>query len=395
MRMSKKANNAIKVSWIIPAIPRAASRNVCDGVCIFVIATILSLLAACSTAPEKAAVALPPIVYPPEPEEPRFYYERTITSSGQVIAEPGRNRMRRMLTGETETGESLAKPFDVTVCHGVVYVSDSVRRRVVAFDFPGHRYFRIGDDDPGGLQKPLGLATDASCNLYVVDGTLFRVMKYDAKGKYLSSVGGPDYFKHISHVAVEPGGGRLYIVDTGTVENRDHRVRVFDGVEGKHLYDIGTRGTEPGKFNLPRDISLGADGNLYIVDGGNFRVQVFKATGEFVRTFGGMGAQLGQFTRPKGIAVDREGHVYVADAAFGNFQIFDPEGQLLLFIGDRANKPAPGKYLLPAGIHVDEDGRVYFVDQYYRKVDVFRPASLATGNGYLSAGVADPPAKPP
>lgn len=148
MRMSRKTAKANKVSGIIPAIPRAASRSLCNGVCRFLMATILSWLAACSTAPEKTAVALPAIVYPPEPEEPRFYYERTITSSGQVIAEPGRNRMRRMLTGETETGESLAKPFDVTVCHGVVYVSDSVRRRVVAFDFPGHRYFRIGDDDP-------------------------------------------------------------------------------------------------------------------------------------------------------------------------------------------------------------------------------------------------------
>lgn len=348
---------------------------------------IVATLVGCASGPDRSQPVEPPPAYPPPPEEARFIYERTLMSSGQVTAEPGKNRMRRMLTGESETGESLAKPFDVTVCRGVVSVSDSVRRRVMVFDHPGRRYFRIGDDEPGALQKPLGLATDGDCNLYVVDGSLFRVMKYDAKGHYLTSFGGAEFFKHISHVAVSPKGDRLYVVDTGTVENRDHRIRVFDGVDGKHLHDIGTRGTEPGKFNLPRDIALGPDGNLYVIDGGNFRVQVFKTTGEFVRTFGGMGAQVGQFTRPKGIAVDREGRVYAADAAFGNFQIFEPGGQLLLFIGDRANKSAPGKYLLPAGIHVDEDGRVYFVDQYFRKVDVFRPASLPADAGYLAAGV--------
>ncbi|MFO1318604.1 MAG: 6-bladed beta-propeller [Burkholderiales bacterium] len=342
------------------------------------------ILSACSSGPQKQDEAAPVIQYPPAPEAARYYFERTLSNSGQVVADPGAGRMRRLLTGESQTGDALGKPFDVTVCRGVVYVSDSVRRRVLAFDYPGRRYFRIGDDEPGALLKPLGVASDAACNVYVVDGTLARVMIYDARGKYLSSVGGVAYFKHISHVAVDPAGTRLYIVDTGTVENRDHRIRVFDAKDGKHLQDIGTRGTEPGKFNLPRDIALGADGNLYVVDGGNFRIQVFKTDGTHVRAFGGMGAQFGQFTRPKGIALDGEGRVYVADAAFGNFQIFTPEGQLLLFVGERANKGAPGKYLLPAGIHVDEDGRVYFVDQYFRKIDVFRPSTLPADRGYLA-----------
>lgn len=351
------------------------------------VAIVALWLAACTSGPDKKSEPAAVLAYPPAPEEARYYFERTLMNSGQVTADPDKGRMRRMLTGESQTGDALGKPFDVSVCRGVVYVSDSVRRRVLVFDYPGRRYFRIGDDEPGSLLKPLGVATDGACNVYIVDGSLSRVMIYDARGKYLSSVGGPEYFKHISHVAVDAAGTRLYIVDTGTVENRDHRVRVFDAKDGKHLQDIGTRGSEPGKFNLPRDIALGPDGHLYVVDGGNFRVQVFKTDGTHVRVFGGMGAQYGQFTRPKGIALDKEGRIYVADAAFGNFQIFTPEGQLLLFIGDRANTPGPGKYLLPAGIDVDEDGRVYFVDQYFRKIDVFRPSTLARNQGYLAGTV--------
>jgi sugar lactone lactonase YvrE len=133
-------------------------------------------------------------------------------------------------------------------------------------------------------------------------------------------------------------------------------------------------------------VALGPDGRLYAVDGGNFRIQVFEQDGTFVRTFGQAGRQFGQFARPKGIDVGPDGNVYVVDAAFGNFQIFSPDGQLLLFVGQRANKNAPGIYALPAGIEVDEDGRVYVVEQFFSRVDIFRPAELAVEAGYLVTG---------
>jgi len=201
-------------------------------------------------------------------------------------------------------------------------------------------------------------------------------MVYAKSGSFVGAIGGPDWFHNLSHVTVKADGSRLYIVDTGGIDTQDHRVRVFDGLSGEHLRDIGTRGTAEGEFNLPRDVELAPDGKLYIVDGGNFRVQVFEEDGTFVRTFGSVGSRYGQFSRPKGIAVDPAGNIYVSDTAFGNFQIFSSQGQLLMFVGGRSNQPGPARYTLPAGIDVDEDGRVYFVDQFFRKVDIFRPAGL-------------------
>ncbi len=348
---------------------------------IFLLLCIAGLLNACAQLPEQEPFVPP--VFPPPPEKPRFYFEHMLISTAQVKSTDATTRWRRLLTGESERGSGFAKPFDVSACRGRVYVSDSVRRTVLAFDFPGGRWFPVGDDEPGALVKPLGIASDASCNLYVADTTPRRIAIYDQDGQFLRAVGGAEYFERVAHVTVDPTGTKIFAVDTGGVGSQNHHIRVFDAMTGAHLYDIGKRGDGDGELNLPRDIEFGPDNRLYIVDSGNFRVQVFEQDGTFVRTFGTVGRRVGQFARPKGIAADPAGNVYVSDASHGNFQIFTPEGQLLLFIGGRSNTSEPAKYTLPAGIDVDEDGRVYMVGQFFRKVEIYRPAELESDQGYL------------
>lgn len=346
---------------------------------------LLMLISGCASTPEQTAAVTAPLYFPPPPEQPRFVFERTVQASGSIQQPDREARMRRMLTGESESGKALAKPFDVAACQGQVFVSDTVQRSVMTFDVPGQRFYEIGTEEPGVLRKPLGLDTDADCNLYVADGTTRKIMIYDQSGRFLKGVGGQEWFERLSHVAVDTEGRRIFAVDTGGVSSTAHRVRVFDVQSGEHLYDIGTRGEQPGQFNLPRDIEVGPDGMLYIVDGGNFRVQVLNQDGSFIREIGGLGRMYGQFARPKGVGIGQDGNIYISDAAHGNFQIFDPDGQLLLFVGERSEKFDRAVYMLPAGIDVDEDGRVYMVDQYFRKLDVYRPAQLGETEGFLGA----------
>jgi len=337
--------------------------------------------------PPTGADAGPPedIVFPPPPEPARFVFERTIRGSADIEHPDKETRWRRVLTGETGSSTGLAKPFDVEACQGRIYVSDTVSRSVYVFDVPRGEFSQIGIREPGTLTKPMGMATDAECNLYVADATAQRIVAYDIDGNYIDAYGGSELFDRLSHVEVDPEGGRLYAVDTGGVRSERHHVRVFDTASGEYLYDIGTRGDGETELNLPRDIALGADGLLYVVDGGNFRVQVFDTDGNHVRQIGAIGVQTGQFSRPKGIDTDAAGNIYVTDSAFGNFQVFSPGGELLLFVGDRSTEPAPAKYMLPAGLAVDEDDRVYMVDQFFRKIDVFRPAALSPGEGFLGS----------
>jgi DNA-binding beta-propeller fold protein YncE len=239
---------------------------------------------------------------------------------------------------------------------------------------------------------------DAQGNLYVLDGTLKRVHVYDASGKFLRMMGDDIKWSRPSGLAVDAARKRLYVVETGGVSSEEHRVRALDLDSGKLLFDIGKRGDGPGEFNLPRDAVVGADGLLYVVDSGNFRIQVFDAEGKFVKTFGAIGRQTGQFSRPKEIAADDQGNIYVADSAFGNFQIFTKEGALLLDVGSRGNSDGPARFMLPSGIAVDSDGRIYMVDQFFRKVEVFRPAQVPATAAYgqqARAATAQRPASAP
>jgi sugar lactone lactonase YvrE len=364
---------------------------------VFILAAII-VLSGCtmsgSTSSADASKKIPDqLTFPPPPDEPRFYFERSIHSSADVLPDTSTDQLRRSLTGERIRGEGLSKPYSVAVNHGRVFVGDTVQHNVAVFDFPEQKFFRIGADEDdeghGKLDMPMGLDVDKQGNLYVFDAKSKQIMVYNRDGKFQRTIGDSSQFARPAGIAVDPEGTRIYAVDIGGSSSNEHKVLVFDAKSGEHLFDIGKRGTAPGEFNLPRDTAVAPDGSVYVVDGGNFRVQKFTADGKFISTFGAIGRQMGQFSRPKEAAVDSVGKVYVIDAAFGNFQIFNPEGKLLLAIGNRSNTDGPAKFSLPSGIAVDGDGRVYVVDQYFRKVDVFRPAALAEEDGFIGKNAID------
>ncbi len=62
-----------------------------------------------------------------------------------------------------------------------------------------------------------------------------------------------------------------------------------------------------------------SNGNIYVADYNNHRIQVFDSDGNFVKKFGKQGSQDGQFNVPRGVAVDSNNNLYVADA--GNVRI--------------------------------------------------------------------------
>ncbi len=339
----------------------------------------LLLLGGC-TAPVKEFI---PPVFPAAPEVPRYIYERTLISSGDVEEMSSSDKFKVFATGQSKRVHGIVKPYDVATHQGRIYISDTVQRAVLMFDIPNKKFTIFGNVGAGALSKPIGLDVSDEGEVYVVDGSAKRIVVFSHDGKFRRTFGGVEQLKRPSGLAVS--GSRVLVVDTGGIDSELHRVQVFDGKSGELLQSIGKRGSAEGELNLPLMVDVDAEGNSYVIDSGNFRVQRFDREGNFVSTFGQVGVRMGHFSRPKGIAVDSEGKIYVVDTSHGNFQIFNNEGQLLMFVGSRGERNEPAKFALPAGIDVDEDGRIYVVDQYFGKVDIFRPYALKKEDGY--AGV--------
>ncbi len=350
--------------------------------CLLTLGLLLMALSACSTTPEQSEKA-EPIIFPPPPDGPRFIFERTLIYSSDVEQPTSMDRFKSFATGTSLKIKGLIKPYGVSVHRGRVFVTDTVQRNVSVFDIPNGRFFTIGTEPPGVLVKPIGIDTSKSGEVFVCDISARTIRVYNRDGKYLRSIGNGKLLQRPVSVAV--AGDLTYVVDNGGITSQKHQIVIFDTQTGEYIKSISKRGAAPGDLNLPLQAATAPDGTIYVVDGGNFRVQQFDSNGNLLQAFGSVGRMPGQFARPKGIATDAEGNIYVVDTAFGNFQIFNDKGELLMFIGERSHAGSPGKYMLPADIDVDEDGRIYVVDQFFRKVDIFRPASLESHEGFAAA----------
>src|SRR5262249_50769824 len=81
-------------------------------------------------------------------------------------------------------------------------------------------------------------------------------------------------------------------------------------------------------FNRPTDVAWDAVGNIFISDGyWNSRAAKFDKNGKFLKSWGSRGSAPGQFHTAHSIAVDAQGNVYVGDRENRRIQVFDNSGE--------------------------------------------------------------------
>lgn len=87
---------------------------------------------------------------------------------------------------------------------------------------------------------------------------------------------------------------------------------------------------EDGTFRQVTDMAWDADGNTYISDGYiNSRIAKVDKNGNWLKSWGEPGNKPGQFNTPHSIAVDAQGNIYVADRGNHRIQVFDGDGKFL------------------------------------------------------------------
>lgn len=202
---------------------------------------------------------------------------------------------------------------------------------------------------------------------------------------------GDGQFEEPSAIAIGPNGN-VYVADRG-----NHRVQVFTPF-GAFVTAWGDSGVGDGQFNSPRDITVDFDGNVYVADYFHDRIQVFDESGSFLFKWGTTGTGNGQFKAPRGVHADDSCHVYVSEDGFPNKRVqkFSCDSTYVLEWGSLGS--GDGQFASPRDITTDENFRVYVTDTVNDRVQVFDTAgnfidsfgSSGSGDGQfaLPIGVA-------
>jgi hypothetical protein len=206
--------------------------------------------------------------------------------------------------------------------------------RLFQFDKTGKFERELGQD-VYGFNAAIGLRVDPQDNVWTIDAAASQIVKFDTEGRVALVLGRKPETINVRPGA--PGGGR-----GGPEAGRGGPPAGAPPEAGRGAAPEAGRGGAPGgggrgapgsglpgsSFNRPTDVAWDRAGNIYIADGiGNTnRVAKFDKDGRFVRQWGSTGSENGQFMGVKSLAVDAQGNVYVADAGNKRIQVFDGDG---------------------------------------------------------------------
>jgi DNA-binding beta-propeller fold protein YncE len=323
------------------------------------------------------------IVWPNPPAIPRIKYLDLFT--GEKIdpslykKKQAKQKWMDRLAGAQTTDDIRVDtlPFQLIRAYGVgsdstgkIYAADQGVGAVFVFD-PEHKekVELIANGKQAHFGEIVGLAMDDNDRLLVADAKLHRVDVFNAKHELEASFGS-DVLIRPAGIAIDKENRFIYVADP-----QNDVVDVFDADSFTLLRKIGKPSrkhdaTEPGLFSLPDAVAVDSDGNVYVTDTFNDRVEIFDADGNFINTFGKNGDSPADFQRPKGIAVDCDRHIWVVDAVQQMVKVFNKEGRLLIFFGGAGDYP--GQFMSPWGIAVDKQNRVLVSETYYGRVQMFR-----------------------
>ena len=276
--------------------------------------------------------------------------------------------------------ESLVQPMGVAVSQNGkrIYVTDYAKHAVLVFDFEIQRMYPFGSEATS-FQSPLGIAVDDLDSVYIVESVPRRIGVYNANGNLLRTIT-HDSLERPTGIAVDSVRHRIYVADSASRLSPNHMVRVF-GTDGSYINSFGGVGNEVGKFSFPSYLALDRDGNLYVTDTLNGRVQKFDPDGRYLMSFGQYGDAFGMFNKPKGVVLDSFGNLYVVDAAWSNVQIFNQKGEVLLFFGGRGR--FPGLLFNPTGIAMDKDNRIYVSDAFNSRVGIYQLINTTVEDSFV------------
>jgi DNA-binding beta-propeller fold protein YncE len=242
---------------------------------------------------------------PPGPEAPpstAHHYVMILDGNGNVVEEWSQwNELFKM------PHRVAISPYDP---ERNVWIVDRDNDQIFKFSHDGKRLLMtLGEKGvQGNDSKHFGRPADISFlpdgSFYVADGYAnTRVVKFDKNGKFLFAWGsegsGPGQFKVQVHDVAIDQQGRVLVADRG-----NDRIQIFDQ-RGKYL-------DQWPDIKKPSFIWVTKDGYVWVVSGQGNRLLKFDRNGHRLTYWGMYGREPGEFDDPHDLSVDADGNLYVS-----------------------------------------------------------------------------------
>jgi gliding motility-associated-like protein len=288
--------------------------------------------------------------------------------------------------------------IDVT---GNIYVSDSYNNRIQKWT-PGaiNGITVAGGNGTGSSANQfdgnLGIVRDASGSLYISDANNNRVQKWVSGATSGSTVAGGNGGGYLGNAAnqlnspfglVVDANGNIFIAD-----GANNRIQKWGPGASSGITVAGGNGTGVGanQFDVPSSVTLDATGNIYVSDFYNNRVQKWVPganIGITVAGGNGQGAAANQLAGPVAVAIDQTGNLYIADGANNRVQKWIPGATSGTTVaGGNGKGAAANQFDYPSKVAIDLNGNIYVADYYNNRVQKWAPGAtsgitVAGGNG--------------
>lgn len=192
-------------------------------------------------------------------------------------------------------------------------VSDQNGKRMLIFDIKGKFLKAVTEKEAGAppFKEISNMSSDLQGHFYVMDAWNSLIRGFDLKGDPIIQVSVPQSY---GPRGVAWNNGTFLVADTG-----DHKV-VKVGTDGSLEATWGHRGSEKGAFSNPVALTVDLQGNVYVADQDNHRVECLDAQGKFIREYK-VGAVVAN------VALDSQGRVYASSTEGGFVKIFDKNGK--------------------------------------------------------------------
>ena len=311
--------------------------------------------------------------------------------------------------GSFPTDEGVKWPADVAVneAQGLLFVTSAVECKVKVFDVDTDRLvdyrgsmhkfpkayltqeYSITDDEEDAIAIVDRLTSDTAAGTFLslrrYTDPPYSYVYWDTYAEDIDSI--LDYIRGLSEwqgAFDNPNERDIFLMLISRWYKRHHEVPVYKGA-------IGAEGSGPEMLNWPQGIDVDGDGNIYVADSANHRIQKWKVTKalgqdptwEHVKSWGRMGYDEGELLYPAGVAVDPVYNlVYVTDPFNHRVQIFSRGGVFLYSWGKWESSEQDKEFSHTYGVVADGQGNVYVgVEKTVAKFTIQSIGVDQNGNG--------------